>query len=263
MIFSKSFTLTFISILLVILYNLILLVHSISMDYSKIENDNKMLKEELVWDKELRNKLQEMKTKFDGIGGYVEATKEDIDEGNLPGINEKIDKLPKEYLQTIFTDLIIKHGINLYYWIYKDFDYPVKYPEKSFISSEFYNLRQFNNNLVYHQAIDIVCTNDYRILASADGIIKDIGYNSILGKYIDIRHDINGEFYLTEYAHASQVYVKIGQKVKKGDVIAIIGLTGNTSGYHLHFALKKWNQWVGNYIPVNILATSTMGLKIK
>lgn len=252
-----------ISILLVILYHSILLVHSINADYLKIENNNKKLKEELVWDKELKNKLLEMKTKFDGIGGYVEAVKDDIDEGNLPGINEKIEKLPKEYLQTIFTELIIKHGLNLYYWIYKDFDYPVKYPEKSFISSEFYNLRQFKNNLVYHQAIDIVSTNDYRILASADGIIKDIGFNSILGNYIDIRHIFNGEYYLTEYAHAGQIYVKTGQKVKKGDVIAIIGLTGNTNGYHLHFALKKWDQWIGNYIPVNMVATSTMGLKIK
>jgi murein DD-endopeptidase MepM/ murein hydrolase activator NlpD len=217
----------------------------------------------LIWNEELKTKVVEMKTKWDGIGGYIEATKEDIDKGNLLGIQEKIGALPKEYLETIFAERIIEHGLNIYHWINNSFDYPVKFPKKSYISSEFYHLRKYQGKIVYHTAIDIVCTNDHRILASADGIVHNVGYNSLFGKYVVIKHVINGKYYITEYAHADNIYVEKGQKVKKGDVIALIGLTGNTDGYHLHYAIKSWNNKLKRYIPINMVATTTYGLRIK
>jgi murein DD-endopeptidase MepM/ murein hydrolase activator NlpD len=230
---------------------------------SKIEEENKILEEKLIWDEELKIKVAEMKTKWDGIGGYIEATKEDIDKGILEGIQDKIDVLPKEYLETIFAERLIEHGLKKYHWIYKSFDYPVQFPNKSYISSEFYHMRKYNGKIVYHGGIDIVCTNDYRVLASAEGTIQKIGYNSILGKYIIIKHVINKKHYITEYAHLDNIYVKKGQDVGKGDVLALIGLTGNTNGYHLHFALKYWHRSLKKYIPVNMVATTTYKLRIK
>jgi len=263
MISSKTFYLAVNSILLIILYHYILFTHNIKTDYAVLEDDNKNLKEKLVWDNELRNKLSEIKVQFDGIGGYIEAAKENIDSGNFDDIDGKIGSLPKEYLETIFAERIIKHGLKLYHWVYSDFGYPVYYPDKSYVSSEYFNLRKYNGSLVYHQAIDIVATNDHRIIAAADGKIADTGYNDILGKYIVIRHNINKEYYLSEYGHAALIYVREGQKVKKGEVIGLIGLSGNTSGYHLHFALKKFYFPNRRYFSVNMVATSSWGLKIK
>jgi murein DD-endopeptidase MepM/ murein hydrolase activator NlpD len=260
---SKTFYLAFVSILLFILYQMIIILHGLKTENLELASDNETLKERLVWDKELKDKLYEMKIQWDGVGGYVESAKDEIDRGELSGIEDKLESMPREYLETIYKDRIIKHGLANYFWAYKDFGYPVYSPEKSYVSSEFYNARKFNGAVVFHQALDIVATTDHRILATLDGVVRARGYNKILGNYIEIRHFINNEYYLTEYAHAEIIYPKKGARVKKGDVIGVIGLSGNTTGYHLHFALKKWNGRINDYYPVNIVATSTWGLKIK
>lgn len=250
-------------LLFFVLCNFIISAYYQNNRLSNVEERNKLLEEKLVWDEELKTKVLEMKTKWDGIGGYIEATKADIDKGKLEGIQKKIEVLPKEYLETIFAERLIEHGLDKYYWTYKSFDYPVKFPNKSYISSEFYHLRKYNNKIIYHGAIDIVCTTDYRILASADGVVQHIGYNDILGKYIVLKHIINKKYYITEYAHVENIYVQKGQKIKKGDVLALIGLTGNTDGYHLHFAIKYWDNALKRYIPINMVATTTYKLRIK
>ena len=51
-----------------------------------------------------------------------------------------------------------------------------------------------------------------------------------------IRHD---ETYETLYAHCSEVLVKAGQEVEQGDVIALVGSTGNSTGNHLHFEVRE------------------------
>ena len=261
----KNIYIVILLLLFFVLYNLTISAYYQNNKLMKIEEKNKILAEKLKWDEELKIKVVEMKTKWDGIGGYIEATKEDIDKGILDGMQEKIDILPKEYLETIFAERLIEHGLSKYHWINKSFAYPVQFPNKSYISSEFYHLRKFNGKIVYHGAIDIVCTNDYRVLASADGTIHHIGYNNILGKYILIKHFINNKYYITEYAHLENVniYVKKGQKVSKGDVLGLIGLTGNTDGYHLHFSIKYWHRSLKRYIPINMVATTTYKLRIK
>lgn len=246
-----------------ILINLIISTYYQTNKLKKIEKENKILTEKLIWDKELKTKVIEMKTKWDGIGGYIEATKEDIDKGELIGIEEKIEILPKEYLETIFAERLIQHGLNRYYWINNAFGYPVLYPDTSYISSEFFHLRKYNNRIVYHGGIDIVSTDDYRILASADGIVEHIGYNNIFGKYIVLKHSINKKYYITEYAHLDDIYITKGQKIKKNDVLGVIGLTGNTDGYHLHFAIKYWDNSKKQYVSLNMVATTTYKLRIK
>lgn len=249
--------------LLIILYFFILFFHSLYISYNKLTLENKQLNQKLFWDKALKTKLADMKTNYDGIGGFIETTKEYIDNGQFDNIEERIDQLPKEYLETIVADRIIKHGLEIYQWIDKIFGYPVKYPNKSYLSSEFFHQRIINDTVVYHGGIDIVCTNDFSILASSDGVVREAGYNDLLGNYILIKHIINGVHYITEYAHASVIYVKIGQQVNKGEIIGIIGLTGNTSGYHLHFAVKKWDEILQMYIPINMVATTSYGIRIK
>ncbi len=71
-----------------------------------------------------------------------------------------------------------------------------------------------------------------------------------LGNYIVVKHDNN---YYTMYAHLNQIGVKVGQTVKKGDVIGKMGETGRATGVHLHFSLSIGQPYAGSYRFLNPL----------
>ena len=62
------------------------------------------------------------------------------------------------------------------------------------------------------------------------------GYNSSYGYFVMISHPSTG--YVTLYAHCSQLLVYTGQQVSQGDVIALIGSTGDSTGPHCHFEVR-------------------------
>lgn len=87
-----------------------------------------------------------------------------------------------------------------------------------------------------HTGIDIGHEPGSEIYAAADGtvveaVFKHTGY----GRYIVIDH---GNGYQTCYAHCSELLVEVGQKVSAGDVIALTGSSGNSTGSHLHFEIR-------------------------
>ena len=88
---------------------------------------------------------------------------------------------------------------------------------------------------VNHKGVDIGIPSNSNVLATADGVVKFVGYNSARGNYVVVYHASLG---LTSiYQHLSSYSVKVGQNVTKGQVIAKSGNTGNSSGPHLHFEL--------------------------
>ncbi len=92
-----------------------------------------------------------------------------------------------------------------------------------------------------HQALDIAGSGAYgkTIVASDSGTVirtNTSGWGGGYGLYVMIDH---GKGYSTMYAHCSSVLVSVGQKVNKGQAIARIGSTGDSSGPHLHFEVRK------------------------
>ena len=86
-----------------------------------------------------------------------------------------------------------------------------------------------------HTGIDIGAGGGTDILAAADGTIIRTAYSSGYGNYVMIDH---GGGVVTLYAHSSKILVKVGDKVKRGDVIALVGTTGCSTGYHIHFEVR-------------------------
>ena len=84
-----------------------------------------------------------------------------------------------------------------------------------------------------HRGIDIAGPTGTLIYAALDGVVEISGWNSGgYGYKIVLRHS-NGM--KTRYAHSSKLFVSVGQKVTKGEVIALMGSTGRSTGSHLHF----------------------------
>lgn len=88
-----------------------------------------------------------------------------------------------------------------------------------------------------HRGIDYGCPMGTPILASADGVVTYIGrLKEGYGNYIIINHEEN---YATVYAHLSEILVRENQRLTKGQVIGKSGSSGNSTGPHLHFELRK------------------------
>lgn len=86
-----------------------------------------------------------------------------------------------------------------------------------------------------HTGLDIACSTGTSIQAVADGVVTFSGTDGSYGKLVKISHGNGVE---TWYAHCSKLYVKSNQEIKKGDTIAAVGSTGNSSGPHLHLELR-------------------------
>lgn len=84
-----------------------------------------------------------------------------------------------------------------------------------------------------HRGLDIAAPVGTPIVASDSGKVEYAAFNNGgYGYMVKVNH---GNGYVTLYAHASQIYVKPGDTVAKGDMIAAVGNTGNSTGPHLHF----------------------------
>lgn len=119
----------------------------------------------------------------------------------------------------------------------KDFNY---LPVSGLITSGF-GARRGNSR---HTGVDISTKNGEAVRAVLSGTVIFAGNEGDYGRTVKIRHDNS---FTSLYAHNSRLFVRKGQKVKKGQKIAAVGRSGNATGYHLHFEMLK------NGTPVNPL----------
>jgi murein DD-endopeptidase MepM/ murein hydrolase activator NlpD len=91
----------------------------------------------------------------------------------------------------------------------------------------------------FHTGVDFAVPVGTEVLAAANGKIMPNGWGKSYGVQLVCR--VKGGFVI--YAHLSKTFVKPGQKVKKGQVIALSGNTGNSTGPHLHFELRTKRFW--------------------
>ena len=97
-------------------------------------------------------------------------------------------------------------------------------------------MRHLGEKTAMHKGVDIACRRGTPILAAGDGEVVSIGTTGNYGNSIIIRHKINN--ISTLYAHNSALLVKEGDRVKKGQIIALAGSTGHSTGSHLHFEVR-------------------------
>ena len=87
-----------------------------------------------------------------------------------------------------------------------------------------------------HKGLDIDNKTGTPIHASMDGRVIFAGWKGGYGNVVIIEHADN---YETRYAHMSKIKVKVGYVVRQGDVIGLMGSTGNSTGPHVHFEIRK------------------------
>ncbi len=87
-----------------------------------------------------------------------------------------------------------------------------------------------------HTGVDIDVPESTFVFSTANGTVKDVGWDSLYGLFVEIRHSRG---YTTLYAHLSKSFVKKGDTVKTGQIIGLSGKTGKTTGYHIHYEVRR------------------------
>ncbi len=116
-------------------------------------------------------------------------------------------------------------------------------PTVGWISSNFgYRVSPFTGRREFHKGLDIATRKGTPIIAPADGVVTFAGKKWLIGNMVTLDH---GYGMLTRYGHMFKLLKKKGDRVKRGEVIALVGNTGRSTGPHLHYEVRL------NGVPVN------------
>ncbi len=105
------------------------------------------------------------------------------------------------------------------------------------ITSEF-GYRELRGTYGFHYGLDLGVPTRTKVRATGDGTVIRAGWRGGLGLTVEIAHQAG---YSTIYGHCSSLNVKAGDQVKAGDVIALSGSTGNSTGPHLHYEMHLYS----------------------
>lgn len=116
-------------------------------------------------------------------------------------------------------------------------------PARGWFTSKYgYRLSPFTGKPTMHNGLDVAAAPGSPVFAPADGVVTYAAFDNSYGKLVTIDH---GYGVVTRFGHNSQIYVQVGQRVSRWDVISAVGSTGRSTGPHLHYEVRV------NNIPVD------------
>jgi len=102
--------------------------------------------------------------------------------------------------------------------------------------------RNIGRGKEWHQGVDLaspVAGKRVPVYASRDGRVSFVGALGTYGNTVRLLHDVKGNVYETNYAHLTSDCVELGQEIKQGQQIGVMGNTGGSFGVHLHFEIHR------------------------
>jgi murein DD-endopeptidase MepM/ murein hydrolase activator NlpD len=215
----------------------------------------------------LEKKVNEQSAKLDAYIEYIaylssletEIRKLAIIPGTPVNINQLIEEKKKEFNYTIegiaakvdenekkiksletksknveLTLLVLRESTKEYNYILEHT--PNIWPVVGPIMSDYgWRIHPVTKKPDFHKGVDIDAVEGTQIAAAASGVVTKVGWNGGYGLEIEIFH---GNGISTVYAHCSKVLLNVGDEIKKGQVIALVGMTGIATDPHLHYEVR-------------------------
>ncbi|MBU9723598.1 MULTISPECIES: M23 family metallopeptidase [Bacillaceae] len=164
-----------------------------------------------------------------------------LNEGNITGLREMKNELPKlieSFEETV--NRITEYEEKLR-------TTPTLFPAaEGRITSHYGNRRDpFTAWTRFHSGTDIAAPLNTPIYTAADGTVVHAGNNGGYGLTVIVKHS---DTYETLYAHLNEIYVEVGDQVRKGDEIGGMGTTGRSTGVHLHYEIFRNGEQIDPYL---------------
>ncbi len=122
---------------------------------------------------------------------------------------------------------------------------PCGFPTYGYISSGYgWRKNPITHKREFHYGVDVAAMEGTPVKSTADGIVVYVGRTKGSGNFVIIKH---GYGYTTFYAHLKRYIVKVGQRVKRGQVIGYVGHTGLATGSHVHYEVWHHKKRVNPY----------------
>lgn len=212
---------------------------------------NELVKSLNQQEKEKSNLITELEKESKNLAAEKELLQQELEEAVelSKEINDKIAAEQQKYIKQMESSGNTSYKVAAGDWTN---------PAEGYLTSP-YGMRThpISKKQKFHYGIDIAKRGaNVPIYAAATGIVVHAGYLRSYGNTVIITHNMGGQVYTTLYAHLSGYSVSPGQTVKKGQRIATMGSTGDSTGQHLHFEVHTgtWQgQKVGNQNPLNFI----------
>jgi len=165
-----------------------------------------------------------------GVGGPDEPGMQELDFGSE--IDSVIAELEdREQQLSVLENILISSNM-------QEEVFPEGRPIKRGWISSYYGTRTnpFTGKLQFHKGMDFAAKSGSDVLAVAGGVVTWSGKRYGYGNLVEINH---GNSYITRYGHNKENLVEVGDTVKKGQKISLMGSTGRSTGPHVHFEVLK------------------------
>ncbi len=159
-----------------------------------------------------------------------------------------MSQVSEQPISPVLATSLLGAGLLCAWWLGRDNTFPLSWPTKNPVVTSKFGMRTHPVTKVstLHTGVDLRSAIGDPVTAPADGTIEAIYQNAAGGNQMILLHP-NG--YRTGYAHLFGPAGAVGQRVKRGDLIAYSGNTGKTTGPHLHFSLSGPDRKVIDPLP--------------
>jgi murein DD-endopeptidase MepM/ murein hydrolase activator NlpD len=197
---------------------------------SSLQTALTQLSEQAQLDPATRTAIEQLRSR--GVGGTVTST---VRRASRPsGSPESTFDVLRNLLGTLETGLAsVKTRIETQQALGRAT--PSTWPIVGWLTSAFGSRKDpFSGQPDFHTGLDISASHGTPIRATADGVVEVAGYQGNYGNAVLLSH---GFGIGTRFGHMAQVGVRVGQKVKRGQVIGYVGATGRATNPHLHYEI--------------------------
>lgn len=233
----------------------------------------------------LRDKIESLSTEIDSILTKLRLMEEWEDEirseKNLKTIDKDIREMGIGGIPQVDTTFYFDSGLNLNFNLLLsklaklnnkvEFDYqthqelldqvklkellyrntPSIYPTYGRITDGFgWRIHPLTKKSTFHNGLDIGNKIGTPVYSTADGVVKNVTKMKLIGNYVVISHKFG---YQTGYGHLHKILVAPGEQVKRGQIIALMGNSGRSTGTHLHYEVLRYNKHRNPYNYLNKL----------